>query len=162
MALVTTFEMRFAMGWRINLFIFLFPLIATSFLDNCISLSKRCLISLIQAFLDFRDFRYTAVYNSIPFSITKWPRFTRFLLPFFFSRSPHNNSVNRGMLVFRISIDVWVWLRAFNHKSQNLLKVLSKTVLFRNIALIFNLKKPCYLENRVVREPCKQRSVCTC
>ena len=31
-------------------------------------------------------------------------------------------------------------------KSQNLLKVLPKTVLFRNIALIFNL------ENRVVRE----------
>ena len=38
-------------------------------------------------------------------------------------------------------------------KSQNLLKVLPKTVLFRHIALIFSLKKPCYLENRVVREP---------
>jgi len=47
-------------------------------------------------------------------------------------------------------------------KSQNLLKVLPKTVLFRNIALIFNLEKPCYLENRVVREPCKQRSACIC
>ena len=46
-------------------------------------------------------------------------------------------------------------------KSQNLLKVLPKTVLFRNIALIFSLEKPCYLENRVVREPCKRRSVCT-
>ena len=43
-------------------------------------------------------------------------------------------------------------------KSQNLLKVLPKTVLFRNIALIFSLEKPCYLENRVVREPCKRRS----
>ena len=46
-------------------------------------------------------------------------------------------------------------------KSQNLLKVLPKTVLFRNIALIFSLEKQCYLENRVVREPCKQRSACT-
>ena len=46
-------------------------------------------------------------------------------------------------------------------KSQNLLKVLPKTVLFRNIALIFSLEKPCYLENRVVREPCKRRSACT-
>ena len=45
-------------------------------------------------------------------------------------------------------------------KSQNLLKVLPKTVPFRNIALIFSLKKPCYLENRVVREPCKRRSAC--
>ena len=45
-------------------------------------------------------------------------------------------------------------------KSQNLLKVLPKTVLFRNIALIFSLEKPCYLENRVVREPCKRRSAC--
>ena len=34
-------------------------------------------------------------------------------------------------------------------KTQNLLKVLPKTVLFRNIALIFSLEKPCYLENRV-------------
>ena len=47
-------------------------------------------------------------------------------------------------------------------KSQNLLKVLPKTVLFRNIALIFSLEKPCYLENRVVREPCKRRSACIC
>ena len=46
-------------------------------------------------------------------------------------------------------------------KSQNLLKVLPKTVLFRNIALIFSLEKPCYLENRVVREPCKRRSACS-
>ena len=46
-------------------------------------------------------------------------------------------------------------------KSQNLLKVLPKTVLFRNIALIFSLEKPCYLENHVVREPCKRRSACT-
>ena len=45
-------------------------------------------------------------------------------------------------------------------KSQNLLKVLPKTVLFRSIALIFSFEKPCYLENRVVREPCKQRSAC--
>ena len=45
-------------------------------------------------------------------------------------------------------------------KSQNLLKVLPKTVLFRNTALIFSLEKLCYLENRVVREPCKQRSAC--
>ena len=33
-------------------------------------------------------------------------------------------------------------------------------MLFRNIALIFSLEKPCYLENRVVREPCKWRSAC--
>ena len=46
-------------------------------------------------------------------------------------------------------------------KSQNLLKVLPKTVLFRNIALISSLEKPCYLENRVVRELCKRRSACT-
>ena len=31
-------------------------------------------------------------------------------------------------------------------KSQNLLKVFPKTVLFRSIALIFSLEKPCYLE----------------
>ena len=46
-------------------------------------------------------------------------------------------------------------------KTQNLSKILTKTVLFRNIALIFSLEKPCYLENRVVREPCKQRNTCT-
>ena len=40
------------------------------------------------------------------------------------------------------------------------MKILTKTVLFRNIALIFSLEKPCYLENRVVREPCKRRSAC--
>jgi hypothetical protein len=34
-------------------------------------------------------------------------------------------------------------------------------VLFRNIALIFSLENPCYLENRVVREPGKQRTACT-
>ena len=45
-------------------------------------------------------------------------------------------------------------------KSQNLFKVLPKTVLFRSIALIFSFEKPCYLENRVVREPCKRRSAC--
>ena len=45
-------------------------------------------------------------------------------------------------------------------KSQNLLKVLPNTVLFRNIALIFNSVKPCYLENQVVREPCKRWSAC--
>ena len=45
-------------------------------------------------------------------------------------------------------------------RSQNLLEVLPKTVLFRKIALIFSLEKPCYLENRVVREPCKRRSAC--
>ena len=33
-------------------------------------------------------------------------------------------------------------------------------MLFRNIVLIFNLEKPCYLENCVVREPCKQRTAC--
>ena len=43
-------------------------------------------------------------------------------------------------------------------KSQNLLKVLPKTVLFRNIAPIFSLEKLCYLESRVVREPCKQKT----
>ena len=32
---------------------------------------------------------------------------------------------------------------------------------FRNIALIFSLEKPCYLGNRVVREPCKRRTACT-
>ena len=46
-------------------------------------------------------------------------------------------------------------------KSQNLLKVLPETVLFRSIALIFSLEKQCYLEKRVVREPCKRRSACT-
>ena len=45
-------------------------------------------------------------------------------------------------------------------KSQNLLKVLPKTVLFRNIALVFSLENLRYLENRVVREPCKRRSAC--
>ena len=34
-------------------------------------------------------------------------------------------------------------------------------VLFRNIVRIFSLEKQCYLENRVVREPCKQRTACT-
>ena len=35
-----------------------------------------------------------------------------------------------------------------------------KNVLFRSITLFWALKKPCYLENRVVREPCKRRSAC--
>ena len=35
-----------------------------------------------------------------------------------------------------------------------------KTVLFRSITRIWALKKPCYLENRVVREPRKRRSAC--
>ena len=35
-------------------------------------------------------------------------------------------------------------------------------MLFRIIALIFSLEKPCYLENHVVREPCKRRSACIC
>ena len=35
-----------------------------------------------------------------------------------------------------------------------------KTVLFRSIALIFSFVKPCYLENCVVREPCKRRTAC--
>ena len=30
-----------------------------------------------------------------------------------------------------------------------------KTALFKRIARIFSLEKPCYFENRVVREPCK-------
>ena len=41
-------------------------------------------------------------------------------------------------------------------------KIGQKTVLFRKIARIFSLEKPCYLENRVVREPCKRRSACSC
>ena len=45
--------------------------------------------------------------------------------------------------------------------SQNFTKIWPKTVLFRNIGLIFSLEKLCYLENRVVREPCKQRNACT-
>ena len=57
------------------------------------------------------------------------------------------------------------WFHSFDmkmyKKSQNLLKVWPKIVLFRNIVLIFNLEKPWYLENRVVREPCKRRSACT-
>ena len=44
-------------------------------------------------------------------------------------------------------------------KQQALLKL--KNALFRNIALIFSLDKPCCLENRAVREPCKRRSACT-
>ena len=36
-----------------------------------------------------------------------------------------------------------------------------KTVLFRSITRFWALKKPCYLENRVVREPRKRRSACT-
>ena len=35
-------------------------------------------------------------------------------------------------------------------------------MLFRNIALISSLEKLCYLKNRVVREPCKRRSACSC
>ena len=27
--------------------------------------------------------------------------------------------------------------------------------------MIFSLEQPCYLENRVVREPCKRRTACT-
>ena len=38
----------------------------------------------------------------------------------------------------------------------------AKTVLFRKIARIFILEKPCYLENCAVREPCKRRTACTC
>jgi hypothetical protein len=33
-------------------------------------------------------------------------------------------------------------------------------VLFRSITRFWALKKPCYLENRVVREPRKRRSAC--
>ena len=35
-----------------------------------------------------------------------------------------------------------------------------KNVLLRSIAWIISLEKPCYLENRAVREPCKLRSAC--
>ena len=45
--------------------------------------------------------------------------------------------------------------------SQNLLKVLPKTVLFRSIMRFWAYKKPHYLENHVVREPCKRSSACT-
>ena len=44
---------------------------------------------------------------------------------------------------------------------QSFIKIWPKTVLFRNIALIFSLEKPCYLENRVVRGSCKRRTACT-
>ena len=33
-------------------------------------------------------------------------------------------------------------------------------MLFRNKALVFSLEKPFYLENCVVREPCKWRTAC--
>ena len=36
-----------------------------------------------------------------------------------------------------------------------------KTVLFRNIAQIFSIEKPCYLENYVVKKPCKRRTTCS-
>ena len=52
-------------------------------------------------------------------------------------------------------------LTKIDKNSQNFIKICPKTVLFRNIALIFSLEKPCYLENRVVREPCKRRTACT-
>ena len=40
-------------------------------------------------------------------------------------------------------------------------KNLPKTMLFRNIVLIFSLEKPSQLENRVVKEPCKRSTACT-
>ena len=43
-----------------------------------------------------------------------------------------------------------------------LTKNLPKTVLFRGIVLIFSLEKLCFLENRVVRELCKQRTAFIC
>ena len=46
-------------------------------------------------------------------------------------------------------------------KSQNLLKVLPKTVLFRNIALIFSLEKTMLFRKPCCWEPCKRRSACT-
>jgi hypothetical protein len=65
----------------------------------------------------------------------------------------------------------YCWSKQSSHKfllliskidknSENLMKICPKTVLSRKIARIFSLKKPCYLENRVVREPCKQRTAC--
>ena len=45
-------------------------------------------------------------------------------------------------------------------KPQNVMEIWPKTVLFRKIAQIFSLEKTCYLENRVVREPCKRRTAC--
>ena len=55
----------------------------------------------------------------------------------------------------------WQKLTKIDKNSQNFIKIWPKIVLFRNIALIFSLEKPCYLENCVVREPCKRRSAVT-
>ena len=52
-------------------------------------------------------------------------------------------------------------LTKIDKNSQNFMKIWLKTVLFRNIALICSLEKQCYLENRVVREPCKRRTACS-
>ena len=47
------------------------------------------------------------------------------------------------------------------YENQNILwKFNQKTKLFRKIGRIFSLEKPCYLENRVVRDPCKRRTAC--
>ena len=46
-------------------------------------------------------------------------------------------------------------------KSRKILwNLTKKAVLFRIIVLIFSLEKPRYLENCVVREPCKWRTAC--
>ena len=55
-----------------------------------------------------------------------------------------------------ISFDIKNWQKLT--KSH---KIWPKTVLFRNIALIFSLEKPVYLENLIVREQCKRRTACT-
>ena len=57
------------------------------------------------------------------------------------------------ILFYRFNMKIW-------QKPQNLMKFDQKNVLLRSIAWIISLEKPCYLENRAVREPCKRRSAC--
>ena len=51
-------------------------------------------------------------------------------------------------------------LSKIDKNSQNLIKIWPKTGLIRSIALIFTSEKPCYLEIRVLGEPCKRSTLC--
>ena len=61
---------------------------------------------------------------------------------------------------FQLEIEKNEVLGNYAIKSAKKIIIERKTVLFRSITRFWDLKKPRYLENRVVREPRKRRSAC--
>ena len=58
---------------------------------------------------------------------------------------------NYFKLISELKVKIW-------QKLQNFIEIWPKTVLFRKIERNVSSEKPCYLENRVVRETCKGRT----